>query len=506
MPEAAPSNERPQWFYRFYNPLGLTGLVIIALAGTMVLLVALLDWLAPAQRSYVGLAYVGGALIVAVGALVALLGALTDARWRRKHPDRKLSLYVDLEVPKHRWIFVALAATVVVVTGLLAMGSYETVHYVESNQFCTSSCHTVMGPEGVAHQQSPHSQIDCVTCHVGDGAAPFLESKLAGFGQLLALWTDSYERPIPTPIHRMRPARETCEQCHSRKRWIGFKEIIHTYYKADDDNTPDTLRLLLKLGGARSGLVPGEGIHYHMVLGRQVQFIARDKRKQDIAWLKVTERDGKVREFNNGVKPLTKEERATLPVHEMDCMDCHNRPAHKFLGPTRLLNRALRDGSIDRRLPGIKRKGVELLSAEYESTDEALASIDTELRAFYAKEHPEVEANRVAAAAEALQETYRHDFFPEMKVRWSAYPDNLEHRDWPGCFRCHNEDMVDAEGNAVFTTCTKCHVVLAQTASNNGSPHTDFEEGQAFYHVDDEDTLDEYTDCVACHDGGDGAY
>ena len=53
---------------------------------------------------------------------------------------------------------------------------------------------------------------------------------------------------------------------------------------------------------------------------------------------------------------------------------------------------------------------------------------------------------RVRPAVEEIKRTYHQNFFPEMKVSWQAYPDNLGHKEFPGCFRCHDGKHVTNRG------------------------------------------------------------
>ncbi len=455
---------------------------------------------------YAGLGYIcaGGGILF--GLAIVALGVFR--RWRadkRGLPYKRLSLIINLNETRQRnLVLLSGSIGILLLVGIFG-GSYQGVIYLESNNFCVNTCHQVMAPEGMAHSRTAHSRVHCVSCHVGSGAASFLEAKLRGASQLLAVITGNYDRPIKTPIHSMKPARITCEQCHWRQRWIGFKEKFYTYYSSDDDNAVNQLRMLIKIGGAQTGIVKGAGIHYHMTIGRKVDFIARDERKQDIAWIRVTNDDGTIAEYNNKAQPLTESERKSLPIHNMDCMDCHNRPAHQFGAPMRVVNTAMVTGEIDTSIPGIKGVGVGALSADYESSAAAMEGIEKAVLEHYKdKDYFETNRQKLDTVVGVLQRLFSATQFPEMKARWSAYPDNLGHRDWPGCFRCHSEDMVDASDKPIFTTCTRCHVLLAQT--NGDTNVVDYEEGEEFYHVVDEETLTEYTDCAECHDGGDGAY
>lgn len=484
-------------------------LVLIALIGGLFLVG--LKVLAGKDFAYIALLYLGLAAQMLVGILLAIGGAWSERRRIKLGlPRRSMALLtLDLSKPKHQITALTSAVVAFVVLGVLSSGTYLGLHYVESDEFCTQACHSVMRPEGEAKAHSAHAKVPCVDCHVGEGAGSFVQAKLNGLRQVKGVILGDFNRPIQTPIHNMRPARETCESCHWRDRWIGYKEREMNYYSArEDENTLRTIRMLVKVGGRKGASEEGEGIHFHMMLGRSVEFIARDRQRQNIAWVRVTEKDGTVKEFNHSEKPLTDEERAKLPKREMECLDCHNRPAHQYKAPMPLMNAAMADGLVDPKLPAIKRMGVEVLSAEYATTEEAVEKIAADLRAFYEEEFEEVltdQKDSFEKSVAAIQNLYRTNFFPEMKVRWSAYPDNIGHRDSQGCFRCHNDQLVNEDDEPIFTDCKGCHIVLTQ-GSEIAKIEQDMSQGLAFFHPDDEDYIKEYNDCGECHTGGADTY
>jgi hypothetical protein len=52
--------------------------------------------------------------------------------------------------------------------------------------------------------------------------------------------------------------------------------------------------------------------------------------------------------------------------------------------------------------------------------------------------------------------------FPELKVTWGTYPNDLGHTDSPGCFRCHDGSHATADGKkTIGQDCASCHEVLA---------------------------------------------
>ena len=203
---------------------------------------------------------------------------------------------------------------------------------------------------------------------------------------------------------------------------------------------------------------------------------------------------------------LSDEEIETLPKRVMDCLDCHNRPAHVFEAPMNSVNRAISAGLISRKLPYIKVEAVRALDNGYETLEEAQEKIPVQLEAFYREEYPEeFEEHREALASsiEAVQMIYERTIFPEMRADWSTHVNNIGHRDSPGCFRCHNDEMEDEDGEAIFTTCTKCTSSSRRpTGMRKPLDSRTSTRGVSFVHPEDGDTIEEYAECSDCHTGG----
>jgi hypothetical protein len=489
----------------FYNWPGLLGLALIAVNVAAALAVLVADLLVGVE--YVGVVYALLGVATLVGVAIASFGGLLGLRRKRRGaPSRLLEPWtLDLMRSRdRRYALAGLVATIVGV-GMFASATGQGMRYLESREFCVNACHAVMEPEGTAALHSPHANLACAECHVGSGAVHFARAKLNGMRQLWGVVTGSYERPIPVPVHGLLPAEQLCEDCHSRGRWIGYKEKQYRYFAGDEANTPHPVRMLVKVGGVRPGSGRGEGIHYHMLLDRKVEYVASDEKKSEMLWVRVTDADGAVRTYRRD-EDGSDEAIAGKPVHEMSCLDCHNRPAHQFRAPTSLMNELLAAGIVDRSLPYAKTKGVELLEETYPDRATALASIDQQLREFYEGEHGRAAGDpAVAAASAAIQEAWAQNNFPHMKVSWQAYPNYNNHLDTAGCFRCHNDELASDDGSNIFTSCGDCHVVLAQ---GEGAPPAavDFERGVPFYHFTDDDTFESYEDCASCHNGGSDIY
>lgn len=484
------------------NWISLTGFGLMGLGFLSSLLLALVELISDHPAPYLGLLYIAFTGIIVLGFLLVPLGVVIS----RSRPGAGLArgFHLDLSRSTHRLALLSFLSSGLVVLLLVGIGSYKAHQATESPSFCGQLCHTVMNPEWTTYHNSSHAKVGCVECHIGSGAGWYVRSKLSGLRQIWAVAMDSYPRPIPTPIQDLRPARETCEECHWRRKFIGYKEVVRSYFLSDEQNTLHRIRMLLKIGGEKTIFMRGSGIHYHMLIASKVEYVAKDPQRQEIAWVRVKRGDGSVTEYNRIDDPLSEEERATLEVRTMDCMDCHNRPAHQFPAPMQSVNDAIEEGSIPLSLPYIKLQAVRALDVDYENTDQALTGIANSIRGFYRREYPELlerDGTELKRAISKTQNIYQSTIFPEMKAKWSAYPDNIGHRDSPGCFRCHTEDLQSSEGETIFTTCNKCHLILAQGTAID-DVNVNFQQGLAFVHPEDLETIDEYTECVDCHTGG----
>ena len=233
--------------------------------------------------------------------------------------------------------------------------------------------------------------------------------------------TNSYPRPIPVPVQNLRPARETCEQCHWPAKFYGWLELRRQFFLPDKENTPGHIRLLVYVGGAVANKAPVGGIHWHMVVSNHMEYIATDESRQTIPWVKVTNREtGAVNVYESKDTPLTPQQK-TLPVRVLDCVDCHNRPTHIFDSPYQALDVSMGMGRIDPAIPSIKVKAAEALlkAAGAGAQARGIALIPQLL----SKEYSDFkDQSKIAQAISETQMIFRDNFFPEMKTDWKARP------------------------------------------------------------------------------------
>ena len=143
----------------------------------------------------------------------------------------------------------------------------------------------------------------------------------------------------------------------------------------------------------------------------------------------------------------------------MDCIDCHNAAAHR-IAPTaqQAVDRTIANGLIDRRLPFVRREAVRLVSAQYADESQALQNIERELRQFYAERGAAADPRVLTSAIDAVTNAYRRNVFPDMKVTFGVYADNLGHMTSTGCFRCHDDSHTAKDGSKISADCEYCHI------------------------------------------------
>jgi hypothetical protein len=291
----------------------------------------------------------------------------------------------------------------------------------------------------------------------------------SGTRQVFAVTFHTYSRPIPSPVKELRPARETCEQCHWPQRFAGDKFLVRTKYADDEKNTPLTTVLVLKIGGRTwQGSVGIHGRHLPASGGERISYVSIDGPRQVIPRVRYVDDSGQMIEYVSAEVKTTPEQLARGERREMDCMDCHNRPTHAFEMPERAVNQALSEGRISPELPYVKKKAVELLRANYPDRATASERIAAALTDFYRSSYPEVYRSHralVEAAGAQIQAIYLRNVFPSMRVGWGTYPNNIGHEDFLGCFRCHDGSHTSADGRAITNDCSACHNILAMEES-----------------------------------------
>jgi len=452
------------------NSLSLTGAVITTSAALTTIAFWFYEILLPGPpHPYIGiLVFLTLPAIFVLGLLLIPLGIWLKRRGLRETGQLPAIFpAVDLRLPMVRrtleWVALATGVNLLII----GTASYRGVEYLDSTNFCGTTCH-VMLPENTAYHASPHSHVACVDCHIGPGLPWMVRAKVNGLRQVYMVATHAYPRPIPSPVKDFRPAGQTCEQCHWPGRFAGDKLLVRTNYTEDEKNTPQTDVVMLKVGGSNGQGV--SGIHgHHLADAARIRYVSTDPQRQTIPAVYYTDDKGKTTEFLSSDAKPTKEQLDRAEHRVMDCLDCHNRPAHASEMPENAVDKQMSIGSISPDLPYIRKKAVEVLKVNYTTREVAQQNITSEITSFYRTNYPEIARTRSTAVQQASQEVaniYLRNIFPDMRVTWGTHPNNLGHTDSPGCFRCHDGNHASADGQTITNDCSACHQIVASGENN----------------------------------------
>jgi len=86
-----------------------------------------------------------------------------------------------------------------------------------------------------------------------------------------------------------------------------------------------------------------------------------------------------------------------------------------------------------------------------------------------------------------------------MKVKWNAYPNQIGHLEFEGCFRCHNNRHESETGKKISMDCNLCHTIIAQGTPDNMEAITGLNESLDFFHPNDPDGMWKEGLCSDCH-------
>jgi hypothetical protein len=444
------------------NTMSLIGTALVAGSLTMMLSLMAVQFIGLRGGAYLGIVtFIALPMLLAVGLVLIFYGIRRQRKRMATEAEAERFPILDLNQEHTRKSLIGLLGVAALGLVVLAAATYKGVEVMDSTAFCGTVCHTVMQPEYTAHQRSPHARVACADCHIGPGADWFVKSKLSGAWQVVSVAFNLYPTPIPTPIKNLRPARETCEQCHWPTTFVGDVLRVKSVYTDDEANTELKTAVLLRVGGL-AGRV-SSGIHWHVNPGVRIRYRSSEDR-QTIYDVELTDPEGKVKLFKAPETPKDAVEWRT-----MDCIDCHNRPTHRYHLPTDEVDDAMARGYMDKTLPYLKKESIRVLKGSYTTQEEAKATIANEMREYYRTTYPQVWDQKNAAIEQAIKELqviYTSNVFPKMKVTWGTYPDNIQHFDSPGCWRCHDRKHKTDDGEKISRDCGMCHTILAQEEEN----------------------------------------
>lgn len=457
------------------NWISIIGASIALLNIVFIIILLIITFIFDIGSSYIGLfIYIVLPVFLIIGLLLIPIGMYVTKRRLKKREVSKQELdwpVIDFNNQGTRNATIIFSTGTILLLIFSAVGSYEAFHYTESVEFCGKLCHTVMEPEYVAYQGSSHERVSCVECHVGNGADWYIKSKLSGLYQVYSVLLNKYPTPIPTPIHNLRPAQQTCEQCHWPEKFYDRKMRIKRSYIADEQNTEWDIHLQMKTSSQHSAMGIAEGIHWHINPEVKIEYIASDEKRGEIPWVKYTNlKTGETTIYEDSGIKLSKTKMDSLETRTMDCLDCHNRPSHDYQVPQNFIDKYLVSGAISKEIPDIKSVAMSIFIEDFPTTDSAFTAIKTQVNEYYEIMYPEILESKkldIENAIASIQEGYSKNFFPEMRVKWSEYPNHLGHMETNGCYRCHNDKHISTQGKVISRDCNLCHNITAQGTADN---------------------------------------
>ncbi|MEN8156363.1 MAG: NapC/NirT family cytochrome c [Bacteroidota bacterium] len=484
--------------------MSLVGSVLTGVSVVIILFFLIGMWFFDIGGSYLGLfVFIILPVFLVMGLIMIPVGMIRRTRRvkRAEETGETIGVVLDMNNRRH-WnataVFIFLSFLFLLLTGI---GSYQAFHYTESNEFCGTLCHKVMEPEYAAYQGSAHSRVSCVECHVGEGANWYVKSKLSGLYQVYSVLANKYPTPIETPIHNLRPARETCEECHWPEKFYSHRLRSEKHFLTDSANTQWDIQLKMKIGSEHGSQGLLEGIHWHINPDVTIEYMASSEKRESIPWVMYMNRASDTVVYEDINLPLDSTAMDTLELRKMDCLDCHNRPSHHFLPPQEFIDMLIASGQISSGLPGVKALAMQLFSISFEDRDSAHMVIEEGIRSFYSSNYPEMSETKpelINKAVTGFLTGYSKNMFPEMKANWEVYPNHIGHIEYNGCFRCHNGNHESAAGDVISRDCNLCHTILAQGTTEHFET-TSIDSSLQFRHPVDIDEAWKELACADCH-------
>ena len=488
------------------NWVSISGAVLAVFNLAAIFSLVILNWVFNFGGTYIGLfIYMVLPVFMIFGLMLIPLGMRMYRKEARKAEqlgevrDWPIINFNNIATRNASFIFIFGTVFLIIISSI---GSYEAFHYTESVEFCGKLCHQVMEPEYTTYHGSSHERVACVECHVGSGASWYVKSKMSGLYQVYSVLAKKFPTPIPTPIANLRPARETCEKCHWPEKFYDGKLRVKQSYLADDANTEETISLQVKTSSKMTPAGFQRGIHQHISPDVRIEYKTTSSNRQVIPWVKYTNVKTGVSEiFTDSENKLSQAKLDSLETRVMDCLDCHNRPAHNYRTPQSFVDQSLSEGKISKELPGIKQIAMKILYKDYSTKDSAFLAIRNQITEFYKAGNPALLTDKksdIEAAIVEIQTDYSKNIFPFMKSSWKSYPNNVGHMESDGCFRCHNDRHATEQGKVISKDCNLCHTILAQ-----GTPGTmEYSTSMApleFKHPVDIDEAWKTELCSSCH-------
>jgi len=365
-----------------------------------------------------------------------------------------------MKINLKRATMAGMATTVVV--GLIALGVVGAAgivgwEYSNSDAFCATMCHSVHPEETRAHSVSSHARVNCVECHMGRLSTLHLMALKPTHAKELWGMIVGYERPLTSST--LRPSRDHCESCHWPSAEHHDSIALKKRYATDEASSETSYRLTLHTGVGVVREKQTQGIHWH--IENDVSFIALDPQRREIPWVQVKGADGKLTTYVDVTSELSQAELQRHEKRRMECFDCHNAVGHPFRNPEDQVDDAIAEGKIDRALPSAKARAVALIE-KASSLVGFEKDITPKIEALIAESAPKGDLSDEAREMEKkfaaqMKRILVGASFSHEGLSWKSFPNHAGHKDFPGCFRCHDGKHLNTEGESIRLQCTLCH-------------------------------------------------
>jgi len=359
---------------------------------------------------------------------------------------------------------VVVGAIALAVLGAAGIVAWE---YSNSNAFCTNNCHAVHPEEPRAHAVHTHARVQCVECHMGRlPTLQLMTLKAAHYHELLGMIT-GYKRPLAATT--LRPARDSCEGCHWPAVFHDDKVRTKVHYDTDEKNTETRTRLIVHTGGSEAREKATRGIHWH--IQQNVEYVTDDEQKRTIPWVRITGKDGKTTTYFDASSKVGRAEMDQKPKRRMDCIDCHNAAGHPFRNPADRVDEAIQEGRISQSLPSIKARALAIID-KASPLHGPMGNQIPDFKKIIADAAPkgDLKPDQKKAEeqfAETMLQILELSEFEAKDLTWKSFPNHVGHKDFPGCFRCHDGKHINEKGEAIRLQCTLCHDIPQVTVDGS---------------------------------------
>ncbi len=280
-------------------------------------------------------------------------------------------------------------------------------------------------------------------------------------------------------------------------------------FDTDPKSTESRITLALHTGSGEAREGGGQGIHWH--IAQNVYYASNDPQKRKIPYVEIRDAAGKVTaSYFDPTEGVSRADVDKMEKRRMDCTDCHNQAGHPFRNPADLVDEAIQEGRIVREgLTSVKARAVAIIDKAtplYGSPEELAPKFKALIAEAAPKDlKPDAKPAEDKFEAEMLRILVQSSFSKE-GLSWKSFVNHAQHKDSPGCFRCHDGKHQNEKGEAIRLQCTLCHALPqvvredgARTVASTVSPDMtppDFHNEPNFMH-DHRTKVDD--SCQMCH-------